>query len=79
MITGVNRQILCYRTIAFADKPGIEGGNIGICANANLFAKIYILVITYTQRRDNNYIVSILSKLLLAYYKVVSYASRQKA
>ena len=50
MIAGVNRQVLCYRTIAFADKSGIEDGNIGICTNANLFAKIYILVITYTQK-----------------------------
>lgn len=49
MITGMNRQVLCYRTIAFADKLGIEGGNIGICTNANLFAKIYILVITYAR------------------------------
>ena len=49
MITGMNCQVLCYRTIAFADKPDIEGGNIGICANANLIAKIYFLVITYAQ------------------------------
>jgi hypothetical protein len=48
MTTGVNRQILCYCTFAFTDKLGIEGGNIGICANANFFTKIYILVIAHT-------------------------------